>query len=210
MNVGPASSQIVGTTWRQGINYIKLNKKSKPVPYSNNGKPKIQKAPKNKIESNKQIGISKNIINNPNNQSKNRQQSSNPNNNRNANTRSNSSNDKNRREAPHSSEIYEIKSALSGMCLDIRGNSKRNGANIIQWPCNHKNNQRFEIGHGPNDTLIFRVQSTGLAVSVWGGGVHDLANMVQANYIGGKHQHFPLFSDFITYFPLTCLIALKC
>ena len=145
LNVGPASSQIVGTTWRQGINYIKLNKKSKPVPYSNNGKPKIQKAPKNKIESNKQIGISKNIINNPNNQSKNRQQSSNPNNNRNANTRSNSSNDKNRREAPHSSEIYEIKSALSGMCLDIRGNSKRNGANIIQWPCNHKNNQRFEI-----------------------------------------------------------------
>ncbi len=49
------------------------------------------------------------------------------------------------RQAPHSSEVYEIRSALSNMCIEVKENSMRDGANIVQWPCNRKPNQRFEV-----------------------------------------------------------------
>jgi len=37
-----------------------------------------------------------------------------------------------------------------------------------------------------------KVQSTELALSVWGGGLHDFANFVQADFIKGTHQEFTL------------------
>jgi len=47
--------------------------------------------------------------------------------------------------APRSTEVYEIVSTLSGLCFEVKGNSNRLGANIIQSPCNHRPHQRFEV-----------------------------------------------------------------
>ncbi|MEL0106932.1 MAG: RICIN domain-containing protein, partial [Rhodospirillaceae bacterium] len=38
---------------------------------------------------------------------------------------------------------FEIKSANSGLCLDVAGGSKNKGAQVLQWPCHGKANQQW-------------------------------------------------------------------
>lgn len=42
-----------------------------------------------------------------------------------------------------SGTYYEIKSANSGLCLDVARASKKNGAKVLQWPCHGKANQQW-------------------------------------------------------------------
>ncbi|WP_432921355.1 ThuA domain-containing protein [Microbispora sp. CA-135349] len=42
-----------------------------------------------------------------------------------------------------SGDAYQVNSAVSGLCLDINGNSKADGAALIQWTCSNADNQRF-------------------------------------------------------------------
>src|SRR5262245_44537229 len=41
--------------------------------------------------------------------------------------------------------IYEIKSALSGLCVDVSGATVDNGGRIVQSPCSGANNQRSRL-----------------------------------------------------------------
>ncbi|RGA00378.1 hypothetical protein DI270_035140 [Microbispora triticiradicis] len=44
-----------------------------------------------------------------------------------------------------SGDAYQVNPAVSGLCLDINGNSKADGAAVIQWTCNNADNQRFSF-----------------------------------------------------------------
>jgi hypothetical protein len=45
--------------------------------------------------------------------------------------------------APDRGRDLNLVNRNSGMCLDVKGASKAAGANVIQWPCNGGNNQKW-------------------------------------------------------------------
>src|SRR5690242_799350 len=44
-----------------------------------------------------------------------------------------------------SADAYTITTPGGANCVDVYGASTANNAQIIQWPCNNQNNQRFQL-----------------------------------------------------------------
>lgn len=64
---------------------------------------------------------------------------------------------------------YLIKSLRSGLCLDIKGESKKEGEYIIQWYENKGNNQKWKLeNYGDSTYLIKSVMDPTLMLSIKG------------------------------------------
>jgi len=61
-----------------------------------------------------------------------------------------------------SDDTYTINTVTSGNCVDVYGASTADNSQIIQWPCNGQNNQRFQLraaGSGTNTFNLAAVHS---------------------------------------------------
>jgi hypothetical protein len=87
----------------------------------------------------------------------------------------------------------EIRIAKSGMCLDVSGGSKSDRAEVIQWPCHGKANQRWrvvDVGFGWKN--IVSVHS-GKCLDLQGGKMEDRVKFIQ--YTCGKNNRAQMFRD---------------
>ena len=64
---------------------------------------------------------------------------------------------------------YQIKSAASGQCVNIYGNSSSDGANVIQWPCSSAYNMQFSFTQTKSavETIIPRASAEETSVNVY-------------------------------------------
>nr|WSX48910.1 RICIN domain-containing protein [Streptomyces sp. NBC_00974] len=68
------------------------------------------------------------------------------------------------------SATFFMKNQGSGMCLDVPGASGKWGTQLVQWPCNGGDNQKFNWTYLNNRTVL-RNKATGLCVEIpgWSG-----------------------------------------
>lgn len=83
---------------------------------------------------------------------------------------------------------YNILASHSNKCVDVRGASTSNGAEIIQWSCNGGDNQSWILY--PNGTGYYQIKSriSGKCIDVNGGSTADGANILQWDCHGGDNQ----------------------
>jgi hypothetical protein len=88
------------------------------------------------------------------------------------------------------SVTYTIKPGNSGLCVDVTGASKADGANIEQWTCNGHTNQQWtarDVGGG-----VFEIAaiSSGKCLDVVGGGLSSGVNVQQLTCQGTSSQRW--------------------
>ncbi|MFD3565947.1 alpha-galactosidase [Streptomyces sp. NPDC058667] len=70
---------------------------------------------------------------------------------------------------------FAVKSAITGLCLDIKNNSSATGAAVIQWTCGtNKSNQKFSLTPAGGNRYNLVAQNSGLAVTPSGTGSNSL------------------------------------
>lgn len=85
--------------------------------------------------------------------------------------------------------IYTMKSASSGMFLDIYGGLTTAGTQLIQWNENGGSNQKFLVENTMNGAVITAVHS-GLVLDIYGASATNGANLIQWTYHGGANQRW--------------------
>jgi hypothetical protein len=88
---------------------------------------------------------------------------------------------------------YKICANHSGKCLEVKGDSKDNGANVQQWEYEDKDNQKWKlepVGDAGNYKIC--AKHSGKCLSIEDGGTHDGANVVQKPYEDWTDQKWNL------------------
>lgn len=82
---------------------------------------------------------------------------------------------------------YEIQSAESFQCVEVRGGWKGNGVPIQQWPCHFGDNQRFQLVPTDNGSSMYIVSKhSGQCLTV--PGWDEWQELEQWDCGGGDHQ----------------------
>jgi len=96
---------------------------------------------------------------------------------------------------PPPSGYYKVIAKHSGKCLDVKGLSTADGANVQQWSCTGGNNQRWKLvsmGDGYNELVA---KHSGKCLDVAGVSTADGANVYQWHCTGGNNQRWKLVSS---------------
>ena len=93
---------------------------------------------------------------------------------------------------------YLIQSSMKGksnMCLDMEGESKSNGAQMIVWPKHGRANQQFTFALQSDGSYTVKSVNSGKLLDVNGGSTAWGANVIQWQANGGKNQRWKLTVD---------------
>ena len=121
---------------------------------------------------------------------------SNTNNNNNNNNNNYSNNNNNNYSGQNSgaifdsSKTYKLINKNSGRAIDVNGNRRDNGTNIIQYTYKGSNNQRWKIERQANGYYIIKNVSTGKVLTVQDDATWDGANVWQWDYYGSQSQEW--------------------
>ena len=85
---------------------------------------------------------------------------------------------------------YNIKSKLSGKCLDVYAGSHDDGASIIQYTCHSGDNQQFGIVDAGGGYSSIVAKHSGKCLDVEYSSQSDGANILQFSCHGGDNQQF--------------------
>ncbi|MFH9331909.1 RICIN domain-containing protein [Streptomyces althioticus] len=69
---------------------------------------------------------------------------------------------------PHRGRFLPLRNVHSGLCADVRDNSKEAGAAVIQWPCSGAANQRW-AATWKNGGYTLTSKSSGLLLTMASG-----------------------------------------
>jgi hypothetical protein len=100
------------------------------------------------------------------------------------------SNAENCTNAPVSGQLYSIINHGSGKALDISGNSRANGGNLIQRPYKDGSNQQFYLNDLGNGYWSIQASHSGLVLNVALWSVEKNTNILQWDYYGAKNQQW--------------------
>ena len=119
------------------------------------------------------------------------------NNNYNNNNNNNNNNNSNQSSGAmfDSSKTYKIINFNSGLAVDVNGNRRDNGTNIIQYNYKGSNNQRWKIERQSNGYYIIKNVSTGKVLTVQDGATWDGGNVCQWDYYGDASQQWSFKSS---------------
>jgi len=94
--------------------------------------------------------------------------------------------------ANRSRDWFAAESVDSGLCLDIKGNSRSRGAQLIQWPCKNADNQRFDFrpSSGRGNTGEIRVKHSDLCLDA--GADKSKSKVTQATCSGSAQQQWTI------------------
>jgi hypothetical protein len=87
---------------------------------------------------------------------------------------------------------FSAESVDSGQCLDIKGNSKARGTELIQWPCKDTGNQRFDFRPASRwrNTGEIRVKHSNLCLDA--GADKSGTKVTQATCTGSAQQQWTI------------------
>lgn len=85
---------------------------------------------------------------------------------------------------------YRAINVISGICLDVAGDSRSIGGNIQQWTCNGLGPQNFVFTETASGDFTLNGQNSGLCVSVAGGSSAPGANVDQETCAGTAAQRW--------------------
>ena len=85
---------------------------------------------------------------------------------------------------------YTFVSAKSGKLMDVAGASTAAGAQVIQWPANGGNNQRWNLVHLGGDVYRIEAVHSGLALDVAGASTAPGAPVIQWPWHGDTNQRW--------------------
>lgn len=88
-----------------------------------------------------------------------------------------------------SGKTYTIKT-INDKCLDVNGNSTANDANIQQYDCHSKNNQRFEAKNVVGDWYQLIAKNSGKCLNIAGNSTTDSAAAIQWTCGDYQNEHF--------------------
>jgi hypothetical protein len=86
-----------------------------------------------------------------------------------------------------------LKSKKSGLCLDVSGASKNNGAKVVQWTCGNQANQKWRIVSTKDGWYEIRAVHSNKCLDVKGGARNDGAKLQQWACANVKQQKFRVF-----------------
>jgi hypothetical protein len=102
----------------------------------------------------------------------------------------------------------------SGKCLDIKGASKLDAAEVIQYHWHGGSNQMFKIESLPDDPGYYRIVAThsGKCLDIKGASKLDAAEVIQYHWRGGSNQMFRIepLSDDPGYYRIVAKHSGKC
>ncbi len=85
---------------------------------------------------------------------------------------------------------YNIVSSLSGLSLDVYGESRDDGADLIQWSSTGGPNQQFDVEALGDGTYSIRAAHSGKALDVFQFNANDGADLKQWSFTGGQNQRW--------------------
>ena len=91
-----------------------------------------------------------------------------------------------------SSKAYKIINYGSSQSLDVQGNRRDNGTNILQYPFRGNVNQKWYF-QKEGDYYVIKSASTGKALTVQDSANWDGANVHQWDYYGGNSQKWEIY-----------------
>ena len=81
---------------------------------------------------------------------------------------------------------------MSNMCVDVAGNSRDNGAEIVQFACGAGLNQQWVLADAPEGNLRLVARHSGRSVDVQGAVSNDGTGLIQWPWSGDANQRFKL------------------
>lgn len=96
--------------------------------------------------------------------------------------------------------IYTIKNDHSNKLVEVEAGLQDSGANIISWPENGFDNQKWQIEHQGDGYYSIRAIHSGKAMEVFNWDQSDGGNVVQYDYWGGDPQLWSINKDGASYF----------
>ena len=96
----------------------------------------------------------------------------------------------------YGNDWYAIYNDYTGKCLDVRGRSHRNGANIILYSCHYDDNQLFRLmDYGEQDgyrVVAFMNKESCKCLDIRGRSYYNRGNLQQWQCHYGENQQFTL------------------
>ncbi len=84
--------------------------------------------------------------------------------------------------------VVQLVSKLSNKLIDVAGGSMDDGADIIQWPSNGGDNQKWLLEDAGNGYFFIRSKKSGKVLDVTGGSIENCAKIIQFTKHGGDNQ----------------------
>ena len=91
-----------------------------------------------------------------------------------------------------SSKTYKIINYGSALSLDVQGNRRDNGINILQYPFSGNANQKWYL-QNEGDYYIIKSASSGKVLSIQDSANWDGANVYQWDYYGAESQKWEIY-----------------
>ncbi len=98
---------------------------------------------------------------------------------------------------------YSIVSRHSGLALDVSGNSREDGANVVQWEYLGGTNQQFDVNNLGNGYYTIRPAHSGKSLDVWGFSQEPGGEIRQWSYTGNYNQQWAIRSVGNGYYTIT-------
>src|SRR5262245_38626634 len=86
--------------------------------------------------------------------------------------------------------IYKIQVVHSGKVLDVSGESRQDGAPVIQWDWHGGPNQKFRVFHLGAEVYFIMAVHSGKVLDVRGVSKDNGAGVIQYRLNGGPNQQF--------------------
>jgi hypothetical protein len=87
-----------------------------------------------------------------------------------------------------------IHPADSDKCLDVQGGATTDGVNVIQFTCHDGDNQKWQVIHLDDGTVVLQAKHSGKVLDLWGGRADDAAPITQYGRHDGPNQRWRLIS----------------
>ncbi len=85
---------------------------------------------------------------------------------------------------------YQIKSKLSGKCLDVADSSSVNSANVQQLTCNNKSNQRWKLDYLGDGSYKMTAKHSGKVLDITPDPYLNGQNVRQWAWVNATNQRF--------------------
>ncbi len=93
------------------------------------------------------------------------------------------------------SGIYNIRSSISGLLMDVYNGGKDQGTNVIQWTANGGINQNWKFEKLSNGYYKVTSMLSGMSLDVYNGGCDKGNRVIQWPYHGGSNQQWRIIEN---------------
>jgi hypothetical protein len=111
---------------------------------------------------------------------------------------------------PLAEGLYTLTARHSGKCLDVAGASGKSGANVLQWDCHGKDNQKWRLVSRGGDFYALMASHSGRCLDVSGASGNNGANVLQWDCHGKDNQAWRITKEGDGSYRLTARHSGKC